>query len=145
MVEGHLPNAIPDALADERTKGLAITAQLDIGAYVGVPVVLAGGEVYGMLCCLSHDADQSVGEKDVRFLGILAQVVAEEVEQHQAELHRRARQCSRIESALVGQGLHMVFQPIASLSSLRVIGVEAPAASREARRGRTNGSPRPPR
>ncbi len=125
VVEGRLPNAIPRALKDERTKDLAITAQLDIGAYVGVPVVLAGGEVYGMLCCLSHDPDDSLGEKDVRFLRILAQLVAEEVQQHQAELRRRSRQRSRIESAVAGESLHMVFQPIVSLSSLQVIGVEA--------------------
>ncbi len=125
VVEGQLPNAIPDALSDERTKDLAITAKLDIGSYVGVPVVLGGGQVYGMLCCLSHDPDESLGEKDVRFLGILAQLVAEEVQLHQAEVDRRAQQRSRVESVLAGEGLHIVFQPIAALSSLQMIGVEA--------------------
>lgn len=125
VVEGRLPNTIPDSLANEHTRGLAITAQLDIGSYVGIPVVLSDGKVYGMLCCLSHDPDESLGKKDVRFLGILAQAVAEEVERHQAELRRRTRQRSRIESALTGEGFHTLFQPIVSLSSLQVIGVEA--------------------
>ena len=80
MITGELPNIIADARADERTRDLAITKLLDVGAYAGVPVVLPGGEVYGMLCCIGRDAHPEIDGGDVRFMRVLADVLSEEVE-----------------------------------------------------------------
>jgi EAL domain-containing protein (putative c-di-GMP-specific phosphodiesterase class I) len=125
VITGELPNIIADARADERTRDLAITKLLDVGAYAGVPVVLPGGEVYGMLCCIGRDAHPEIDGGDVRFMRVLADVLSEEVErQRPLELHRQ-QTLARINDAIAGNGLSMVFQPIVRLDSLEVIGVEA--------------------
>ena len=38
LLEGRLPNAIPDAKADGRVRFLQITGKADIGSYVGAPI-----------------------------------------------------------------------------------------------------------
>jgi hypothetical protein len=37
LLEGYLPNVIPNAKADERVRFLDVTGEADIGSYVGVP------------------------------------------------------------------------------------------------------------
>jgi EAL domain-containing protein (putative c-di-GMP-specific phosphodiesterase class I) len=125
VLRGDLPNLIPDARADERTRDLPVTADLGIGAYAGVPVRLPSGEVYGMLCCLGQTAHPELAGKDMRFLQVLAEVLAEEVERRRAHRDLRADTVARIDAAIAGRGLRVVFQPIVSLATLDVIGVEA--------------------
>src|SRR3712207_8484399 len=51
--------SIPDAKADGRVKILEATGKADIGSYVGAPIRLSDGHLYGTLCVLSHSADPS--------------------------------------------------------------------------------------
>ncbi len=125
MIADEIPNIVPDVPADERVRDIPIAKLLGIGAYAGVPVTLPDGEVYGMLCCIGRDAHPEIDTGDVRFMRVLADVLSEEVQrQRPLELHRKAT-LARIDSAIAGVGLHMVFQPIVRLDTLEVIGVEA--------------------
>src|SRR5213080_789686 len=64
MVQGELPSLLPDAAFDERTADLAITREAGIGAYVGVPIWLWDGTLYGTLCCLSRSSEPSLNDRD---------------------------------------------------------------------------------
>ena len=75
VLDGHLPNVIPDARSEDRTRNLWVTREADIGSYAAVPVVLSDGSPYGTLCCVSHRADPRLRERD---LGLM-QGVAREV------------------------------------------------------------------
>jgi EAL domain-containing protein (putative c-di-GMP-specific phosphodiesterase class I) len=124
VVAGTLPNAISDARAHEVTRDLPITQELGIGAYAGVPVRLEGGRLYGMLCCISRDATR-VGDAEVAFLSILAQLIAEELTRGQAAREDRQARVARVREAIGGSGLRMHFQPIVDLRTGRVVGAEA--------------------
>jgi EAL domain-containing protein (putative c-di-GMP-specific phosphodiesterase class I) len=125
VIAGDLPNIVPDSRADQRLRDIPLVEQVGIGAYAGVPVVLPGGEVYGMLCCIGRDAHPELDTGDVKFMRVLADVLSEEVQRRRPiELHRTAT-LARIEDAIAGIGLHMVYQPIVRLDTLQVIGVEA--------------------
>ncbi len=87
-----------------------------------------------MLCSLSHRASTKLGDEDVRFLGILAQVVAEEVETERAQLREVRQRRARIEAATAGRGLSMAFQPIVQLRTMETAGVEALARFEDAAR-----------
>jgi putative nucleotidyltransferase with HDIG domain len=75
LVAGELDGLVPDARIDPRVAGLEITHRAGIGAYVGVPVHLPDGELFGTLCCLSHNPDPSLRERDLRFMRVLARHV----------------------------------------------------------------------
>ena len=60
LLEGRLPNAIPDAKADGRVRFLEITGKAGIGAYVGAPVRFSDGTLYGTFCLLSHSPEPSL-------------------------------------------------------------------------------------
>jgi GAF domain-containing protein len=74
VLEGRLPNVVPDARSEDSTKDLWVTREANIGSYVAVPVVLSDGRPYGTLCCVSHKADRGLRERD---LGLMEGVARE--------------------------------------------------------------------
>jgi GAF domain-containing protein len=74
VLDGRLPNVVPDARRQESTKDLWVTGEANIGSYVAVPVVLSDGSPYGTLCCVSHKADPGLRERD---LGLMEGVARE--------------------------------------------------------------------
>lgn len=80
VIEGSLPNAIPDSSKDERVRDLKMTRVLDIGAYAGFPLVFSDGRPYGTLCCLSHSPDPWLAERDLVLMGKLAQELVRRLE-----------------------------------------------------------------
>jgi EAL domain-containing protein (putative c-di-GMP-specific phosphodiesterase class I) len=125
VLAGELPNVIPDALADERTRDLPLTQLVGIGAYAGVPVVLPGGEVYGMLCCIGRDAHPEIDTGDVRFMRVLASLLSDEVERKRPLEEVRTETVGRINAAIAGNGLRIAYQPIVRLDTYEIVGAEA--------------------
>src|SRR5918998_2432727 len=89
VVEGSLPGVVPDAKSDGRVSGLEVTHEAGICSYVGVPLRFSDGRVYGTLCCLSHSPKPRLRERDARFVGVLARLVADQIEREELEAERR--------------------------------------------------------
>lgn len=121
--QGTLPAAIPDTGAEPRAELLAITGDADIGSYVGVPVSLPDGSLFGALWCVSHDARPALGERDAAFLRVVAELLGEQLAlEPDASLAQRRAVIERI--LLDGQP-SMVFQPVCRTEDRAVLGVEA--------------------
>jgi response regulator RpfG family c-di-GMP phosphodiesterase len=88
MTRGELPNVISDTTADSRVTGLAITRDAGIGAYVGVPVVLSDGSLYGSFCCLSTQPDPALADRDITFMHVMARLVADRIERRRFAAER---------------------------------------------------------
>jgi EAL domain-containing protein (putative c-di-GMP-specific phosphodiesterase class I) len=125
VLDGRLPNVIPNVREDDRAAALPLTDELGIGAYVGAPVVLDDGRVYGMLCCLSHHADPQLSDRDGRFLSLLAEVLARFVSRLTCEREDRDLLVRRIGRVIDEGGPTMVFQPVVAIPTLRTVGAEA--------------------
>ena len=87
MTREQIASVIPDARANPDLAGLPVTSEANIGAYVGVPLRLPDGTLYGSFCCMSHEADPSLAERDIRFMHVLARMVG-----HELERERRAEE-----------------------------------------------------
>jgi HD-GYP domain-containing protein (c-di-GMP phosphodiesterase class II) len=90
LLTGRLDSIVRDAASHPVVRDLPATRQKGIGSYIGVPIELSDGSVYGTFCCLSHEPAPSLRHRDARFLGVLAQLIADqlEVEQRTAETRR---------------------------------------------------------
>ena len=125
VMHGRLPNLVRDARREPESRDLPVTHRTGIGAYAGVPITLATGEVYGMLCCLSSSPKPELGMRDMRLLKILAEMIGEELGRGEraTEVHRGQHQ--RICRVLDGVGPDIVFQPIVDLNTGCVVAAEA--------------------
>ncbi len=80
VIDGRIFNAVPDSSDEEQVRDLEVTRDANIGSYVGVPVRLSDGRLYGTLCCLSHSPDPWLKERDLQLMHKLADDVAQRLE-----------------------------------------------------------------
>jgi GAF domain-containing protein len=88
MLKGEIPNIVPDVSAEPGLR--KVTVIRNIGAYIGVPVTLADGRVHGSLCCASNDPRPALGEPELRFMHVLAGIVAARLDRAQGSMVRLA-------------------------------------------------------
>jgi EAL domain-containing protein (putative c-di-GMP-specific phosphodiesterase class I) len=125
MTQGELPHLVHDAAFDTRTADLPITREAGIGAYVGAPIRLWDGTLYGTLCCLSRSPEPSLNDRDVRFLRVLAEIVADQLDREQLESEKRRLEWSRIRSILDRDDVDVEFQPVFDLVDWKIVSLEA--------------------
>jgi GAF domain-containing protein len=82
VLEGRIPQMVPDAKNEDATKDLRVTSVADIGSYCAVPLVLSDGRLYGTLCCVSHEPDPWLRERDLRLMERTARWLVEQLERH---------------------------------------------------------------
>ncbi len=125
MTEGVLSEAIPDTAADPVASAMEVTLEANIGSYVGVPVSLPDGRIWGSMACVSRRPDHSVGKRDVRFMRMLARIYAEQLEREEREAVARRQKRAQIRAVLREGRLTTVLQPIVDLVSGAAVGYEA--------------------
>ena len=61
VLDGRVPDVVPDAKRDDATRDLRVTSEAGMGCYCAVPLVRSDGRLYGTLCCVSHEPDRGSG------------------------------------------------------------------------------------
>jgi len=125
ILEGRLPELIPDTSKEALAASLPITQAVPIGAHVSVPVQIEGGELYGMFCCLGPAADSSLNERDLRVMRCFADMAAVEIDRQRKANSANDVQRQQIKIILAHQLLDIVYQPIWNTLENRPIGYEA--------------------
>jgi transcriptional regulator with GAF, ATPase, and Fis domain len=82
VLDGRIPQVVPDAKREEATKDLRVTSEADMGCYCAVPLVLSDGRLYGTLCCVSHESDPWLRERDLGIMERTARWLVEQLERH---------------------------------------------------------------
>lgn len=125
IVDGRMPELIVDTADDPEAQSLKVTRTLSIGSYLGVPLRLGDGEVYGTLCCFSAVPDHTLNQRDLGMLRVVADMAADLID-HELESHREEREITRdVLAALDGRGISTVYQPILDLDTADPVGFEA--------------------
>jgi hypothetical protein len=88
MLDGALPNVIPDTSAEARVRDLEITRAGRIGSYASVPLSFPDG-TRGTICCLSHEPDAALADRDIRFMHAIARLVEDRLVREHAEREAR--------------------------------------------------------
>lgn len=86
VVDGELDTVVPDTARNPVVAHLPATRDANLGAYVGIPVHLHDGRLYGTLCCANRAADPTLAKRETSFLTVLARVIAEAISEEQARI-----------------------------------------------------------
>jgi GAF domain-containing protein len=97
MLSGQLANVVPDTRAEPAVRDLRATKR--IGAYVGVSIKLADGTIHGTMCAASSTPRPGLGDEELRFMHVLARIVAEQIDRSRSEQARAAARLGRGDSA----------------------------------------------
>ena len=124
VVEGRLPGVIPDTAANPLAMKIAATGDVPIGSHLSVPIWLSDGSLYGTLCCFGHAPNYSLGHRDLQFLNVFADLMADRLEYDMQQARTRDEKRKRIERVFSNDELSVVYQPIYRMADGTVSGVE---------------------
>lgn len=125
VIDGRLPELITNAVDLPAACELLATFDLPIGAHMSVPIRFSDGRVFGTLCCFDRKADESLNERDLGLMRVLAEFVAAQLERQQQALDLHRERHERVRAVLDHKRFHMVLQPIVELAAERPAGYEA--------------------
>lgn len=125
ILEGRLPELIPDTADEPIAAAMPITGAVPIGSHLSVPIKLSSGETYGMFCCLSAEPDRTLGQRDHRMMRAFAELASYEIEK-QLELTKTLEaKRQRIRDVLTGPTMEIAYQPIYRLEDKVIDGFES--------------------
>lgn len=125
VVDGRLPELIPDATRNPEALTLPATLAIPVGAHLSIPIKFSSGRVYGTFCCFSRAPDMSLGHRDVATMRFFAEIVGKVLEARQARDAAQQAITVRVQEVM-DKGLYStVFQPIFQILENRVVGFEA--------------------
>lgn len=125
VLDGRLPQLIPDTSQLPTAVALPITAALSIGAYIGAPIRFSDGQLYGTLCCLSSCPDQTLNDRDLDTLRVFAEFSGRLLETQARRERDQVVIVRRIRSVLSDHLYQVVYQPIVDVVRNRIVGYEA--------------------
>ncbi len=125
IAQGELPPIIDHARENPKTRSMAVTEELDIASYIGVPIELPDGSVFGTFCCFDHLPGAALNDRDLSILKAFAdftgRIIGDRESKEQDYLAARKQVLRIINERLT----EMVFQPIYHMREQRIVGLEA--------------------
>lgn len=125
IVDGVMPEIIQDTSENNIALNLAVTNDLNIGSYIGVPVNMSDGTVYGTFCCFSHQADNTLNNKDLSLLKMFADLASHQIEHTMKDQHEKEELTKKIRKVIENKAVAMVYQPIFDIRKNQITGFEA--------------------
>ena len=125
ITDDKLSPIITNTYANPITKAIPVTEKLGIGAYIGVPINLSNGKLYGTFCCYKSHHDESLNDRDLSFLNIISEIATGLIEKNLSKSISRNHAKSAIEQIISDNDISIYFQPIFSLKNNKVAGFES--------------------
>lgn len=125
VVDGRLPQLIPDTSRVPDAMALPETLAVPIGSHISVPIRLGDGRLFGTLCCFSFSPDTSLGERDLKMMKVFAALLGDQIDRDTLANRQTAAKVQRVQLALSAAQPTMAFQPIFDLARQSIAGVEA--------------------
>ena len=124
ILEGRLPELIPDTSKVPFAKALPITTAAMIGSHISVPIRLPDGRAYGMFCCMGFEANPSLNARDLQTMRAFADLAAFEVNRDLEMIEAHDEKHARVSGVIESGQFSMVYQPICDMRSRQPIGFE---------------------
>lgn len=124
IVDGTLPELIPDACQNQEACKLDVTQVLPVGAHVSVPLKFSDGEVYGTFCAFSRLPSFTLNARDLALMRVFASIAAAALEENRGEQAVFNRRKNYYESLMVNNRFVYYMQPIVNINNESVCGHE---------------------
>lgn len=125
ILEGRLPELIPDTSDLPFAQSIPLTHELPIRAHVSIPIHRTDGSVYGMFCCLNRESHPGLNERDLGVMKAFAALSADQVNMQLERDNSKNAKRYAIERVLETGGFQIALQPIMRLQDHGTAGYEA--------------------
>jgi len=125
VVDGRIPELIPDTAEVPALRDLDATRKLPVGSHMSVPMRGENGEPFGTLCCFSTKADAGLRERDLEVLRMFGDLIGSHMQFLLAHEQTIRPVRARIHKLIVRGGPRIAMQPIVNLVTGETYGYEA--------------------
>lgn len=125
IIDGRLPELIPDTLDVPFTRDIPTTMSLPARAYVSVPIHRADGSIYGTFCCLSREPRGSLNTRDLEVTRAFAALCGDQIKVQLGSQNAKLSKRQMIETILETGAFEIALQPIMTLQEPGTAGYEA--------------------
>ncbi len=125
VVKNQAPNLVHDALTHPSLMDLSAIKALGVRSHVSVPIPSGNGDVFGTLCCYSCHYKESLDERDIGFMSVIADVIGTTLQKEQYALDDISDRRDYFRNVLSTDGLQMVWQPIVDTTTGDIVAVES--------------------
>lgn len=125
ITDDKLSPIITNTNANPITKAMPVTKKLGIGSYIGVPINLSNGKLYGTFCCYKSHHDESLNDRDLSFLNLISEIATGLIEINLSKRVSRNHTKSVIQQIITDNDINIYYQPIFSLKNNKVAGFES--------------------
>lgn len=125
IVDEELPQIISDTSTHPITQKLEVTKSLSIGAYIGVPIKLNNGQIYGTFCCYRHKPDKSLTDSDLSLLTAFSGLASKIIDKKLALEQQFNGMNLSVKSVLTPLKIKTLYQPIYSIKKSKITGYES--------------------
>jgi EAL domain-containing protein (putative c-di-GMP-specific phosphodiesterase class I) len=124
VLEGRLPELIPDTSQVPLAASLPITKAASINSHVSVPIRLSDGEPYGMFCCVGFQANPTLQQRDLQMMRAFADLAAFEINREIDGKKAAEAVAERVRGTIDDRSFSVVYQPIWDVRTGRPVGLE---------------------
>lgn len=124
IVDGRLPELIIDSARYEESRNLPVTHQLSIGSYLGVPIKLSTGILYGTFCGYTENSDPTLNQRDLAIMRVFADVTAAIVESTLFDDQEKTSVKNSLLEVIQKDQMSLVQQPVIDLQTQSDYSVE---------------------
>jgi EAL domain-containing protein (putative c-di-GMP-specific phosphodiesterase class I) len=121
LASGDVPSFVCDTSTDRPRPELPVSGDPRVGSYIGVPLWLSDGTLYGAFCGLSGEPDHELGPRDARFMAMLGEMIVHNLD----ELRSGQQLQAGVEALIESESVRVAYQPIIDLRTNACVGVEA--------------------
>jgi EAL domain-containing protein (putative c-di-GMP-specific phosphodiesterase class I) len=125
VIDGRLPELIPDATQIPEALTIAATKLLPVGAHLSVPIELTDGELYGTLCAFSRKTNTRLNQADIKLMRIFSKLVGGVIEKELIRSRNLEVIYSRLQKVIDSTLFEVHYQPIFNVALGKVVGYEA--------------------
>lgn len=125
VVNGQLPDIIFDVSSLPPHEQLAVAEDYKIRSYLCVPITFRDGRIYGSLGCIGHQPNWQINQQDIQLMSAMAEVYGEWFNAREKIQDRQHDMQAKVQAALSGQSLEVLYQPIFDITQDKVVGFES--------------------
>ncbi|MBJ7538711.1 sensor domain-containing phosphodiesterase [Marinomonas transparens] len=125
LVEGLIPGLIQDTFKHPTACKLPSTQMFHIGSFVGAPIYLEDGALYGAIYCFQNKSDNTLNDRDLSIITYFSDLIGKTLDSHSKQKHKHHEVENRINTILDNNFITMHYQPILDLTTNDISGYES--------------------
>ncbi|MBM9594490.1 sensor domain-containing phosphodiesterase [Roseitranquillus sediminis] len=124
ILSGTVAEAVGDIDANPQIRGIPLCREFGVRSFVGVPVRLASGEIFGVMGCFDSRPRSDLGQSSADLIRLTADLAGRHLTRLRQGNEAASRFRQRLDQTIATGAIRFARQPVVEIATGRVAGME---------------------